>query len=209
MIQNETFGEFVKRNREKLGMGSRSLSKLVNKGASYISQIENGRNQNPDYRVACALMHIFKIDADEIESTLNTFGINEPENYQKTNMQYFRKSIEEIYNDFSKEEVNPTQINFIEKMDDKERNLFESKIKEIFKMLYVDLDFNPELGGEIINQVHESVLKKTNEILTQKLKEIFLSLDIAQTLSLTSQFKEEINRRGLGELLLTKQKKEE
>lgn len=202
MTQEETFGEFVKRNREKLKMGSRELSKLIGKGTSYVSQIENGRNKNPDYRASWALLNVFNIDEDKKESTLNNFGIYEPENHQKLDEEFMMKSFKELLEELDKEKHSPSEIIFNKKIRADKREELENKINEIYKMLHTDLDFNPQVAEEIINTIHQSLLKDTNKIIVARVKELMETLDVVKSITLSTQLKDEIKRRGLTEILL-------
>ena len=74
-----SFGEYVKSIRIRQGIGSRELSSLVGKGVSYISQIESGRNKNPDYTSSYVILKTLGLTDEDTEDTLNKYGIVENE----------------------------------------------------------------------------------------------------------------------------------
>jgi transcriptional regulator with XRE-family HTH domain len=75
MEENRTFGNTLKTFREAAKIGSKQLSRMVDKSEAYVSQVENGRNKNPDYETAFKLMECLGHPKHEIKDFLEFYDI--------------------------------------------------------------------------------------------------------------------------------------
>lgn len=64
----ESFGGFVRRRRQKLGLGIREIQRMSNGivKAPYLSRIEHGRENPPGPEVLTQLAKILQMDRDEL-----------------------------------------------------------------------------------------------------------------------------------------------
>ncbi|MBD8004559.1 helix-turn-helix domain-containing protein [Bacillus norwichensis] len=72
-------GEYLHLLRRSKKINSTELSKAVGKSAAYISQIENGRNKNPDYKTMYEILKHLGIEENKIEDYLYHFNIYSPD----------------------------------------------------------------------------------------------------------------------------------
>jgi transcriptional regulator with XRE-family HTH domain len=152
-MSNMTFAEYLKLHRKRSGISSKELAKMVGKGLAYVSQIENGRNKNPDFQVAYNLLKIVGVKEDQIENILLNFEIISPERVAEEQMiddEYARRQ-EEMANDQEYQEYLIEQQ--IEWLEAKENNLISIN-DEIHKELSffikqnIDIDtFNNTIGN--------------------------------------------------------------
>lgn len=75
-MSGQEFGKKLREFRKEMKVSSRVLSKTINKAETYVSQIERGLNENPDYD-ACKRI-LMELDFSEEESI---FLLNEYEIY--------------------------------------------------------------------------------------------------------------------------------
>jgi transcriptional regulator with XRE-family HTH domain len=69
------FGKEIRNLRLKRGINSKELSKMINRGDAYISQIENGKIKNPDYETSYNLLKTLGIENTRIEEILKKHNI--------------------------------------------------------------------------------------------------------------------------------------
>ncbi|MDR4887974.1 helix-turn-helix domain-containing protein [Fredinandcohnia sp. QZ13] len=70
-LQQFTFGEIIKKEREKQKLSLRELAEMSNIEASYINRLEKGNRDNPGFSTVCALAKALKLNGDEI---VRSFG---------------------------------------------------------------------------------------------------------------------------------------
>ncbi len=79
---DNSFGNYIKALRKSAGISSKQLASMLSRAPAYISQIENGRNKNPNYSAAYQILSILGVKEDMIEHKLHTFHIYSPEYYE-------------------------------------------------------------------------------------------------------------------------------
>ncbi|GEL75790.1 helix-turn-helix domain-containing protein [Tenuibacillus multivorans] len=86
-----TIGEFIKLHRKKQKIKARDLSRELGKGDAYISQIENNRNNKPDFDILYSIFEKLGIDEERIEDYLESFGYISPEREEQLIQQELKK----------------------------------------------------------------------------------------------------------------------
>lgn len=132
---NGTLGEFIKEYREASKISSRELAKLVGKSSAYVSQIENGRNKNPDYNVLFNIFKTIGVQLDRIEDYLDSFGFMSPERERamiqealyKQNMsmeeyEEIQKHEEEFWQNYDEERANDPDYQIQKAIDELNNN---------------------------------------------------------------------------------------
>lgn len=195
------FGEYLKSLRIDAKMGSRELSQLINKGTSYVSQIENGRNKNPDYVISYTLLSILGVDTNEIEGILSSYGINPPDNLKPIDF-------ERDLGIFIKEllETKPKDINFIKEFDESQKQILMKKVSEIKLMLELVLDYSPNNAAITINKLHPTVEKLALESISENMREVLDSADLRTISTLARKVENDLQNRGLS-FLIEKERK--
>lgn len=80
MDEFKTFGEIIKREREKENLSLQALAELISKDeettitSSYISRLESSDKSNPTFKLACQITKKMGLDFKEV---LNSFGYGE------------------------------------------------------------------------------------------------------------------------------------
>jgi transcriptional regulator with XRE-family HTH domain len=74
-LNNTTFGDYLKSQRNQRKIASSKLSKEIGKAGAYVSQIERGLIKNPSYEVCYELLRLLNVDEAKIQSVLNYYGI--------------------------------------------------------------------------------------------------------------------------------------
>lgn len=69
------FGKELKKIREQVGYPSKPLSEKIGKAKTYVSQLERGRNRNPDFESCVKLLKELSFPINKIEDFLYSFGI--------------------------------------------------------------------------------------------------------------------------------------
>jgi transcriptional regulator with XRE-family HTH domain len=69
------FGHYVQSLRIEKNIGSRELSKMLGKSSAYISQLEQGRNKNPDYDAAKLTLSYLGLSEQDVLLTLQKYNI--------------------------------------------------------------------------------------------------------------------------------------
>lgn len=143
-MDNLTFGQYLKQVRKKSGISTRELSKKVEKGESYVSQIERGLIKNPDYNTAYKLLKLLDVDEKVTESMLNYFGIKSHEQEQA--------EIEWILQEAEK----------IESFDwyDNEKTRVKSLNKNLYSSLELLIDRNLDTAEKIISNIEKLTWNK-------------------------------------------------
>ncbi|WP_170949556.1 helix-turn-helix domain-containing protein [Ureibacillus acetophenoni] len=81
MIINQ-FGDIIKRYREKLGIGSRELSRRIGMTDTYVAQLERGSIKKPNYYVTKKLIDCLNVPQDVAESLIATNGTKPPDTFK-------------------------------------------------------------------------------------------------------------------------------
>jgi transcriptional regulator with XRE-family HTH domain len=134
MEEKQTFGDTLRILREKSGIGSKELSRKLGKGEAYVSQIELGRNKNPDYDIAFKLMELVGHPKHQIKEFLNLHGIKSPEAIKEVGQDKEESSILSLYS--------------------RSYNLASRKIIKIRRELNAFLDRDQSRAEKVINNIH-------------------------------------------------------
>ncbi|MCR1833170.1 helix-turn-helix domain-containing protein [Oceanobacillus caeni] len=150
-----TIGEFIKLHRKKQKISARDLSRELGKGDAYISQIENGRNKNPDYDVVYSIFQKVGIDEDKIEDYLESFNYLSPEREQDLidkQMHRYEMTAEEFkqYEESEREIRNSNPEYFINTGDGLLKEIINGRLNKINSILK---DVSVEKSGEGFNLV--------------------------------------------------------
>ena len=70
-------GAKIKELRRLKGIVSTKLANDIGKSKAYISQIENGRNKNPDRAMLIKIFKVLEVDNKEIDKILDQYKIKE------------------------------------------------------------------------------------------------------------------------------------
>lgn len=164
-----TLGEFIKAIRKTKKINSVDLSKNIGRSGAYVSQIESGRNKNPDYD---ALYEIFKqlgIEEVRIDDYLEHFGYLSPD-YIAMDEAYIRQQEEQANDPEYQEhlieqhiESYEQQLQFEEEdiynydwVEERE-NKIQNNIKEIEKTLSFFASKNTDTFESVIENLHRLV----------------------------------------------------
>lgn len=150
-----TLGDFIKLNRKKQNIKARDLSRSLGKGDAYISQIENGRNKNPDFNILYEIFKHIGIEEDKIEDFLETFNYLSPEREQELidqQMHRYEMRLEDyIQHEESEKEIrNSNPEFFISTGDELLEEIINGHLKKINTILK---DVSTEKTGEGFNLV--------------------------------------------------------
>jgi transcriptional regulator with XRE-family HTH domain len=182
--------------REKADMGSKELSRLIGKGDAYISQIENGRIKNVDYETAFQILKAVNFKEDQIEDTLDWYGIKSPER-EKAEVESELRWIEQqeaLNNDPGYQEhlvmqwldnlsnelkFKNDEIKFaLEKLVDKDLSRAEKVVENIYHLLTSNkeyFDFFCSLFANDFTQIstseREQIVRYINEVFNKKTRE--------------------------------------
>jgi transcriptional regulator with XRE-family HTH domain len=194
----ENFGDFIKNKRKQLNIGSRELSRLVNKGSSYISQVENGRNKKPSYFISYSILQALEMSEEEINSVLKRFEIEPTEKEI-----IFNTAIDELRQHLSEP---PANVLFIKDFDQDTKQDLMLKIDNLNMLLTTSLDFNPDDTKLLVNELYNTVIAHTDMSVVKRVKEIINdpTTELNTTLSMSTQLQEELKNRGISDLLSDK-----
>lgn len=195
-MEEKSFGALIKNLRLKSGMGSREISRLINKGSSYISQVENGRNKKPDYRIAYTLLKILGVDEKTIDSILEQYDISPPKD--NSHIIDFEKEFEKFREDYNN--LIPRTIDFTKSINETDKAELLKKINTIREMMILIIDFEPD-RKKTINKYYQLFFSYAHEVVSKRLKEIIEDADLKTMTTIGDQLKDELNKRGLSELL--------
>jgi transcriptional regulator with XRE-family HTH domain len=71
------FGDYIKQLRATKGMGSRELSRSVNKAETYISQLERGLIKKPDFETAKQILEELGLTSHRVGEIISAYEIQE------------------------------------------------------------------------------------------------------------------------------------
>src|SRR3954454_2645520 len=77
-MEENLFGDILKKLREAAGIGSRELSRKVGMTDAYVSQLERGAIKKPNYFTALNLLKNLSVSAEEREGILKRCNIPSP-----------------------------------------------------------------------------------------------------------------------------------
>lgn len=198
-FEHDTFGDLVKHLRTNSKMGSRELSNKIEKGISYISQIESGRNKKPDFIVSWKILSFLGVEEQEIESLLSKYGIFPPEGYQDFNRNFNKRFIVnsiDVVKQALQGESNDLQI--IKDIDANKKHELFTKATYIYSLLTTMLDYNPEKAELIFDEVYEEMVSNANKLITERIVELIEETDDLKTsLSVGRQVNHDLTNRGL------------
>ncbi|MGD7051443.1 helix-turn-helix domain-containing protein [Sutcliffiella horikoshii] len=196
----ETFGSLIKRLRIENDLGSRELSSMLKKGASYISQIENGRNKKPDFLMAWEILKHLKVDEEERENILIKYEFLSP-----SGLTQVQKELIGLV-----ERPMVGRVNFKKAIDEDDDLYLHEKITDINNMLIAIKDFNPTESKPIIENIHEKLINDVNKITSDRMMQIIdESDDLATTLSIGRRVRVELKKRGISFIIRDKSENEE
>lgn len=197
-MEEKEFGDLIKALRLKAGMGSRELSSLVNKGSSYISQIENKRNKNPEYRIAHTLLKILGVNENEIEEILKQYDISPPED--NSHLINPEREIANLLNSL-KNDI-PNEVSFTKEMNLNEKDEIIQKINTMRELMILIIDFNPKKKATI-EKYYKLFFTYALGAVSERVRELISDddLDLKTMTSIGDQLKDELVKRGLSDLL--------
>jgi len=123
------FGNYIRQLREECNIGSRELSKKINKAETYISQLERGLIKKPDYETSKLILYYLKLPENQIGEILLKFNI--------------LKTVSKQY------------INSIEPLSERmlTKDYFEEKCKEDALEIYNLINTLPDKTREILKSL--------------------------------------------------------
>ncbi|MCM3444354.1 helix-turn-helix domain-containing protein [Metabacillus halosaccharovorans] len=139
-------GEYLHLLRRSKKVNSTDLSKAVGKSAAYISQIENGRNKNPDYKTMYEILKHLGIEENKIEDYLLHFYIKSPEREaweEKQAILAMQPPTEEDFEEWQK------QAEFHEEQE--KQDIHDGKVDQVFKK-YFDETSEDDLVYDMIKE---------------------------------------------------------
>jgi len=164
-----TLGDFIKAIRKTKKISSVNLSKAIGRSGAYISQIESGKNKNPDYD---SLYEIFKqlgVEEIKIDDYLEHFGYLSPD-YIAMDEAYVKQHEEQSNDPEYQEHLNRQQIDSYEQQlqfEQEQLNDYDwldiekekalSKIKEIEKTLTYFIDNDLLAFSRVVDNLHNMV----------------------------------------------------
>jgi transcriptional regulator with XRE-family HTH domain len=101
-MEELSFGHFLRKAREEVGISSRKLSGMVNKTPTYVSQIERGEIKKPDVQITTKIFEALGFENEKISSLLSSFKIDENHVKKKNQVikydnESFNKKLNDIY----------------------------------------------------------------------------------------------------------------
>lgn len=93
-MNNNQLGNFTRRYRKELGIGSRELSRRIGMTDTYVAQLERGAIKKPNYYIAMKLMECLNIPKEASETILGSMGIHPPDP-----LKLIKKGIREAFTD--------------------------------------------------------------------------------------------------------------
>lgn len=172
----ETFGEFVKYYRQKSGVSSKKLSAQLNKGAAYISQIENNRIMQPDYNTAVELLKIIRIKPDIIDHLLRHFHIVEPNKERGVLEDLVYQSAMDMFNEF---DVNKNTAEQEDEITDEELIVIQEEIK---KSIAIIVKTNPKRAKKVLNHINNLLLKEKEVVAREYTHKMMSNPEVLDTL---------------------------
>jgi transcriptional regulator with XRE-family HTH domain len=153
------FAKYLKIHRNKAGISSKDLARMVGKGSAYVSQIENGRNKKPDYQTAYNLLKIIGINEERIEDILLNFEIISPERLAEEQLieeESIRREIELANDQEYQESLIERQIEWLNSIEQESHN----KNDEIFEELsfFINQNIDIDAFNNTIDNLHSLVM---------------------------------------------------
>ena len=168
-----TLGEFIKGVRKARKINSVQLAKDVGKSGAYVSQIESGKNKNPDYRTLYEIFKKLGIDEIKIDDYLEHFGYisperleaddyymeqmaereNDPEYQEHLNQMALERHLQEIE---QQNEIEPDDYSIDWLVDAEESTI--DKMKEIKKELDFFIDKKLDVFENVVTNLHSLVM---------------------------------------------------
>jgi len=81
-VDGKAFGKEIFKIRKKVGLSTRELSRLVGKNITYVSHLERGNINKPDFTACYNMLKVLGVEEENIENILSGFGILSPEREQ-------------------------------------------------------------------------------------------------------------------------------
>ncbi|MEC1155623.1 helix-turn-helix domain-containing protein [Cytobacillus horneckiae] len=152
----------IKNLREKKGIGSRELSRLINKAPTYISQLERGLIKNPDPLILVNIFLHLGHKREAIDDFLyNVYQIETP-NRKLAEEAWIKNEIDQLNDPNYQERLLEGQIEQYEQqmewLDSIEKKLHERN-EEIKRELAFFIDKNIDTFTDVINNLHTLVMK--------------------------------------------------
>ncbi|MDY7216863.1 MULTISPECIES: helix-turn-helix domain-containing protein [Bacillus] len=155
---------FIKILRKQNNISSKALAQKLNKGAAYISQIENFRIKNIDEETARLILKELNLSDTDIQTVIDHFNekrvlgetrIPKNNTINNTSEVLSKKVYEQIRDDYKKPEANETIEYFNEGM--------ELVVTKMTKMVQFDPEVAKQTLDEIILIVDENLSKAYQE----------------------------------------------
>ncbi|WP_419893618.1 helix-turn-helix domain-containing protein [Oceanobacillus kimchii] len=162
-----TIGDFIREYRKASKISSRELAKLVGKSSGYVSQVESGRNKNPDYNVLFNIFKTIGVPNDRIENYLDSFGFVSPEREELLIQDAIHRqnmSIEEY------EEMQRHEDEFWERHSDEMNDPNYLTAKTIEEMEGSEQDNNRSAssdGTQLLKEIFNSDINRINSSLSR------------------------------------------
>ncbi|PRS04395.1 helix-turn-helix domain-containing protein [Bacillus halotolerans] len=163
----EDINTFIKILRKRNNISSKTLAEKLNKGAAYISQIENFRIKNIDEETTRLILKELNLTDKEIQTVIDHFNemkilgetrIPKDNTIKKFTSQVVSKKVnEQILNDFKKPEANETIEYFNENME-----LIISKMTKLTQ-------FDPEVAKETLDEIVLIVDEKIDKAYSERI----------------------------------------
>ncbi|MCA1027313.1 helix-turn-helix domain-containing protein [Cytobacillus kochii] len=155
-----SFADFLKISRKKSGISSKNLARKVNKGDAYVSQIENGRNKNPDYVTAYKLLKAIGIDEANIEDILLQYKIFSPNKLTEEELAEESYITEKLMNDPSyQHEQTERQIEWLESVE----KSIDKQAEEIKNELMLFANINIDKFQLVTSNLNKLILSMSTE----------------------------------------------
>ncbi|MCY8467223.1 helix-turn-helix transcriptional regulator [Bacillus atrophaeus] len=160
----EDINNFIKIFRKQKNISSKTLANRLNKGAAYISQIENYRIKNLDEETSRQILKELNLTDAEIQTVLDHFNekkilgttnfpINKAVSY--TSEAVNKKIAEEALTDYENPETKEAQKYFNETM--------EFVTNKMIRMFEIDIETTKKTLDEIMLIVDENISKAVEE----------------------------------------------
>jgi transcriptional regulator with XRE-family HTH domain len=136
LTEEVTFGQILKRFRQKKGITSRHLSQMVGKGTAYVSQIERNLIKKPDPHIAYQLLEAIGCNTEQVKKILTDLNIADEKIF--IDQKVFKEKIDPIYIEFKTNKQHEVSNNFF---NDDKLHLINEEIHETLR-LFILKDFS-------------------------------------------------------------------
>ncbi|WP_337017321.1 helix-turn-helix transcriptional regulator [Oceanobacillus massiliensis] len=162
-----SLGEFIKLHRVKQNIKARDLSRELGKGDAYISQIENGRNKQPDYYLLVDIFKKIGIEEVKIEDYLESFEYLSPEREQELvdrQMHKYEMTVEEYkqYEESEKDIRNSNPEFFINTGDELLKEIINGRLKKINSILKDASIEESGKGFDLVKNIEQALINMQN-----------------------------------------------